>query len=200
MSMNNDPIESLTRMLAKLPSLGPRSAKRIVLNLLQEKDTLMRPLAAQIIETAENVHECKICGNIDVQNPCHICQNDQRQTKTLCVVANVADLWAMERARSFKGQYHVLGGVLSALDGITPQDLKIGSLLTKLETEIEEIIFALPATVDGQSTAHYVAEKIKKSAPDIKITQLAHGVPMGGELDYLDEGTLMTALKSRSNL
>lgn len=201
MRSSSDPIEDLTKMLAKLPALGPRSAKRIVLHLLQEKELLMRPLAMQLLETAERAYECGVCGNIDIQSPCSVCSDKTRHHQTLCIVSGVADLWALERSKSFKGRYHVLGGVLSALDGIGPEHLRIQTLIERLEKEnVEEIIFALPATVDGQSTAHYVAERIKKTERDVKVTQLAHGVPIGGELDYLDEGTLITALKSRSQL
>lgn len=192
-----DPIQDLTKLISRLPSLGPRSAKRIVLHLLQNKETLMNPLADQISKTAKDIITCETCGNLDSISPCHICVDPKRSLHSLCVVSSVSDLWALERSGSYKGRYHVLGGVLSALDGVSPKDLRISELHKRLQDQdISEVIFALPATVDGQSTLHYIANSIKDF--DITITKLAHGVPIGGELDYLDDGTLSTALKSRS--
>ena len=199
--MNNktrNPIDHLIKMLSGLPGLGGRSARRIALHLLSKRATLMIPLAAALKQAAEEIKECTACGNLDMHNPCAICQSLKRDRATLCVVAQVSDVWAIERTASFKGLYHVLGGVLSALDGIGPQDLRIAELQTRLsESDITEVILGLSATVDGQSTAHYITDHIDKAK--IKVTQLSHGVPMGGELDYLDDGTITTALKARKS-
>jgi recombination protein RecR len=189
-------IEQLTIMLRRLPGLGPRSAKRVILHLLKKPDSLMTPLADLIAKTADRVVTCHICGNFDVQSPCEICQDSARDRSTICVVEEVDDLWALESTNSYNGLYHVLGGILSPLDGIGPEDLNIPGLLERLsKSHVNELIMALGATVDGQSTAHYITDHL--DGTDINITRLSHGVPVGGELDYLDEGTLITALKSR---
>ena len=197
--MLDGPLELLVKQLSSLPGLGSRSARRIALHLLTNKEKLMMPLAKNLTYTADAMQICEACGNLDEGTICKICRDPKRDRHTLCVVAGVADLWAVERTRSFKGIYHVLGGVLSALDGIGPQDLTIDSLLSNIkENNVNEIILALSATVDGQSTAHYIVDQINN--PDIKITRLAHGMPVGGELDYMDDGTISTALKARANL
>ncbi|MAU41037.1 MAG: recombination protein RecR [Kordiimonas sp.] len=189
-------IEKLINLLAKLPGLGPRSARRAVLQLVKRKDSLMRPLAQALAEVAEHVHPCSQCGNLDTTDPCHICEDSRRDPGTICVIEDVADLWALERAGAYRGQYHVLGGTLSALDGIGPDDLTIDTLLERAASpDVQEIIIATNATVDGQTTAHYLTERL--STTGVRTSRLAHGVPVGGELDYLDDGTLMAALKSR---
>lgn len=189
-------IEELVSMLAKLPGLGPRSARRAALFLLQNKQRWMLPLAKTLQTTAEQIAPCEICGNLDSLSPCQICRAPERTNRLICVVEQVGDVWAMERARSYNGHYHVLGGTLSPLDGVGPDDLRIASLLERVNTgAVDEVILALNATIDGQTTAHYVADRLKASA--VRLTRLAHGVPIGGELDYLDEGTLATALHSR---
>ncbi len=189
-------IDQLTTMLRRLPGLGPRSAKRVILHLLKKPDSLMTPLADLIAKTADRVVTCQRCGNFDVQSPCEICTDASRDQTTICVVEEVDDLWALEATNSYHGLYHVLGGILSPLDGIGPEDLNIPRLLERLRnSKINELIMALGATVDGQSTAHYITDHLTDST--INITRLSHGVPVGGELDYLDEGTLITALKSR---
>ena len=192
-------IDALARLLAKLPGLGPRSARRAVLHLLKKKESLMLPLATALRDTADHVGPCDICGNLDSQNPCALCNDARRDKTALCVVEDVSDLWALERAGAFRGQYHVLGGTLSALDGIGPDNLNILSLIERVSGgEIKEVILATNATVDGQTTAHYLMDKL---APfGLTLSRLAHGVPVGGELDYLDEGTLLAALKSRRPL
>lgn len=197
MNQNHNPLDTLIKQIASLPGLGNRSARRIALHLLQKKETAMLPLAEALQATAEKVKNCESCGNLDLHSPCHICTDPKRDRSKLCVVAQVSDLWAIERTHAYKGQYYILGGLLSALDGIGPEELRIDRLLShadKLGTQ--ELILALSATVDGQSTAHYIADRFATRAIDI--TRLAHGVPVGGELDYLDEGTIVTALKSRS--
>ena len=197
--IDGGPLDILIKQLSLLPGLGRRSAKRIALHLLTHKDTKMFPLAKTLGHVGEIIETCESCGNLDEGNICRICRDPKRDRDTLCVVATVADLWAIERTRSFRGTYHVLGGVLSALDGIGPKDLSIESLLANIqENNASEVILALSATVDGQSTAHYVTDLIDN--PQITITRLAHGMPMGGELDYLDDGTISTALKARKNL
>lgn len=196
--MYDGPLEHLVKLIATLPGLGSRSAKRMVLHLLTHKDTAMLPLIQALQESANAIEECARCGNLDTVQPCRICRDNARDPATLCVIASVADLWAIERTGAFKGRYHVLGGVLSALDGIGPDDLRIDDLIEKIKnTGINEIIIALSATVDGQSTAHVLTDHIHDANPDVKITKLAHGVPVGGELDYLDDGTIATALQSR---
>ena len=199
--MAGNDIEKLIKQVAKLPSLGTRSARRIVLQLIKKRDDLLLPLIAQMQDVADNIKTCEICGNFDTSSPCAICQDNERDHSLLCVVQDVADLWAMERVSFFKGKYHVLGGILSALDGITPEDLNIYTLLERIKKDdVKEVILALPATIDGQITAHYLVSKIKEESPETKITTLAQGIPMGAELDYMDEGTLQLALNSRKNL
>ena len=194
--MQDGPLQHLIKMLSNLPGLGNRSARRIALHLLNNKEQTMKPLAQLIERTANEIRSCTICGNLDMHDPCNICQNAKRRDDQICVVAQVSDLWAIERTSAYKGQYHVLGGLLSALDGIGPEQLNIKSLLNRAENqEVKEIILALSATVDGQSTAHYISDQLQHTALDI--THLAHGVPVGGELDYLDDGTITTALRSR---
>ena len=194
---HDGPLNNLIRMLAGLPGLGNRSARRVALHLLSKRRTAMIPLAEAIKRAAEEVRECNVCSNLDMQDPCGICQDPKRDRTKICVVAGVSDLWAVERTGAFKGTYHVLGGLLSAIDGIGPNDLRIEQLVARThDSPVEEIILALSATVDGQSTAHYIADHLDSNR--LKITRLAHGVPVGGELDYLDDGTIMTALKSRS--
>jgi recombination protein RecR len=188
-------IERLIDLMAKLPGLGPRSARRAVLHLIKKRALQMQPLAEQMARVAATARECLNCGNIGTTDICAICADDARATGELCVVADVADLWAMERAGVFKGRYHVLGGTLSALDAIGPEDLRIPKLLDRVPSEgITEVILALSATVDGQTTAHYIADRL---GAGIRVTSLAQGVPIGGELDYLDDGTIAAALKAR---
>ena len=188
-------IERLIDMMAKLPGLGPRSARRAVLHLIKKRALQMQPLAEQMARVAATARECLNCGNIGTTDICAICADDARATGEICVVADVADLWAMERAGVFKGRYHVLGGTLSALDAIGPEDLRIPKLLDRVPSEgITEVILALSATVDGQTTAHYIADRL---GAGIKVTSLAQGVPIGGELDYLDDGTIAAALRAR---
>ncbi len=193
---NNNELDHLISLLSKIPGLGPRSARRAALQLIKKKDSLMRPLSNALASVAENVHPCVNCGNLDVENPCHICESEKRNRTIICVVEDVSDLWALERAGTFRGLYHVIGGTLSALDGVGPDDLNINSLIGRAaDLNLKEIIIATNATVDGQTTAHYITEQLK--AFDVEISRLAHGVPIGGELDYLDDGTLTTALNSR---
>ena len=192
-------IEKLVKQIAKLPSLGTRSSRRIVLQLLKKRENLLLPLIESLNEVAAKVQTCEICGNFDTESPCSICASEKRDGQQLCVVQDVADLWAMERVSFFKGKYHVLGGVLSALDGIAPEDLNIDSLLARIgRVNVSEIILALPATVDGQITSHYLVSRLKDS--NVKVTTLAQGIPMGAELDYMDEGTIQLALNSRKQL
>lgn len=189
-------IERLIQLLAKLPGLGPRSARRAALHLLKKRDALLVPLAEAMGDAAEKISTCGECGNLDVVEPCSICRGTSRDPKVICVVETVGDLWALERASTFRGRYHVLGGVLSALDGIGPGELNIAKLIDRAKGEdVSEIILALNATVDGQTTAHFLTDKLAEISVDI--TSLARGVPVGGELDYLDEGTLAAAFKSR---
>lgn len=192
-------IEKLIKIIAKLPSLGTRSSRRIVLQLLKKRESLFLPLIESMTEVSENIKTCEICGNFDTTSPCSICASEKREDTTLCVVQDVADLWAMERVSFFKGKYHVLGGVLSALDGVAPEDLNIETLLSRIKKDgVKEIILALPATVDGQITSHYLVSKLK--GEDVKVTTLAQGIPMGAELDYMDEGTIQLALNSRKTM
>ena len=194
--MSQDPLKHLMRLISKLPGLGPRSARRAVIHLLQNRETLMQPLAQEIQRAADDIATCHLCGNLDLTDPCHICNHPGRDRHVICVVEDVADLWALERNAAYKGQFHVLGGTLSALDGIGPEDLRLKELLKRIEDDqIEEVILALNATIDGQTTAHFVADQLADK--ELKITAIAHGVPVGGELDYLDEGTITTALQSR---
>ncbi len=189
-------IERLIQALARLPGLGPRSARRAALLLIKKKDALMRPLDEALREAIAKVTTCRICGNVDTIDPCTICRDERRDPKTLCVVEDVADLWALERAGAHKGPYHVLGGTLSALDGVRPEDLSIGALIKRAKSvQVEEVILATNATVDGQTTAHYIADALESAG--VKTSRLAHGVPVGGELDYLDDGTLTAAMKAR---
>lgn len=197
--MTEGPLENLIRLLSGLPGLGNRSARRIALHLLSKRGSLMMPLSHALADAAENVKSCSTCGNLDMADPCGICRDHRRNDTQICVVANVSDVWAIDRTGAFKGRYHVLGGLLSALDGIGPEDLRINTLVERVKAQsdtLEEVILALSATVDGQSTAHYISDHI--SPLGIKISHLAHGVPVGGELDYLDDGTITTALRSRA--
>ena len=193
---HNSDIDQLILLLSKLPGLGPRSARRAVLHLIRKRESLMQPLSRMLEQVATNTHQCDQCGNLDTTNPCAVCTDARRDKGTICVVEDVADLWALDRSGHYKGLYHVLGGSLSALEGRTPDDLNIHSLITRAAApEITEIILATSATVDGQTTAHYIIERLKDV--DVTITAIAHGVPVGGELDYLDDGTLSQALKAR---
>jgi len=190
-------IERLIQLLAKVPGLGPRSARRAALHLIKKKEQLLSPLAAAMAEAAEKVRICSTCGNVDTSDPCMICTDPRRDADTLIIVEDVSDLWALERAAAMNVRYHVLGGTLSPLDGIGPEQLNIRSLVDRVAGgEVKEIILAVNATVEGQTTAHYLTDQL--SGFDIKVTRLAHGVPVGGELDYLDEGTLAAALRSRT--
>ncbi len=194
--MASQEIDALAQALSRLPGLGPRSARRVVLHLMKKRETVLQPLlrALQIVD--ERLLQCGVCGNIDTIDPCGICSDPRRDTRSICVVEDVADLWALDRSRLFPGKFHVLGGKLSALDGIRPEDLNIDGLLSRVAAGgIDEVVLAMNATLDGQTTAHYLAERLE-SFP-IRLTQLAHGVPVGGELDYLDDGTLAQALRAR---
>ena len=192
-------IDRLIQLLARLPGLGPRSARRSVLQLLKKREAVMKPLALALRDVADRVVVCDGCGNLDTQSPCHVCEDVRRDISVICVVEDVADLWALDRSETFKGRYHVLGGTLSALDGVGPQDLNIVALGQRVSTgEVKEVILALNATVDGQTTSHYLAELLAEH--DVKVTALAHGVPVGGELDYLDDGTLAAALRARTKV
>ena len=194
-------IERLIQVLARLPGLGPRSARRAALHLIKKKETILAPLAEAAKAAAEHVGICSVCGNVDTTDPCAICTDRRRDPAVLVVVEDVADLWALERASAVNGYYHVLGGTLSPLDGVGPDDLNIASLVTRVAASqggVREIIIAVNATVEGQTTAHYIIDRL--AGVKVKITRLAHGVPVGGELDYLDEGTLAAAVKSRSEL
>jgi len=196
LSSRVDPIERLIESLAKLPGLGPRSARRAVLHILRKRESYMLPLAALLKEVAEAVKACERCGNLDTESPCRICRDGKRDPSVLCVVEEVADLWALERTGSFKGRYHVLGGTLSALNGTGPEDLNIPKLFARAgEKSVKEIILATNATLDGQTTAHYIRERLK--GLPVQVTAIAHGVPVGGELDYLDDGTLAAAIRER---
>lgn len=189
-------IEALIALLAKVPGLGPRSARRAALQLLKKKDVLMTPLANALAQAAEKVAACSNCGALDTQDPCALCAAMDRDDGLICVVAEVGDVWALERAGAFKGRYHVLGGVLSALDGVRPDDLRIAKLMERASAPgVREVILALSATVDGQTTAHYLVERLQPL--NVTVSRLSHGVPVGGELDLLDDGTLFAALQSR---
>jgi recombination protein RecR len=189
-------LDRLIDMLAKLPSLGPRSARRAALFLLKRRESLMEPLSLALQETARRIRPCSVCGNLDTADPCALCRDPRRESDTLCVVEEVADLWAIERSGGFKGRYHVLGGTLSALDGIGPEELRIEPLVARVRAAgMREVILALNATVEGQTTAHFIADRL--AATGATVSRLAHGVPVGGELDYLDEGTLTAALAAR---
>jgi len=192
-------IDNLVAVFSRLPGFGPRSAKRVVLQLLKKQDVLMTPLINALKLAKNNVCDCEICGNIDTKSPCGVCNDLKRDKTTICVVENVADLWAMERTDIYKGKFHILGGALSAIDGITPQHLNIDGILNRIKQDnISEIILATNLTVEGQSTAHYLAEILRPY--NIKTTRLANGVPVGGELDYLDDGTLAVALQARQEI
>ncbi|HBT41414.1 MAG TPA: recombination protein RecR [Rhodospirillaceae bacterium] len=194
-------IDRLITLLAKLPGLGPRSARRAVLYLMKRSDSLMEPMARALDAAAANIKTCAICGNLDTRDPCEICTDDRRDAAQICVVEDVADLWALERTAGFKGHYHVLGGTLSALDGVTPEDLRIPGLCSRIQAGgVKEVILATNATVDGQTTAHYIADRVAGLGKDVVVSGLAHGVPVGGELDYLDDGTLTAAMKARRPL
>jgi recombination protein RecR len=189
-------IERLIQLLARLPGLGPRSARRAALHLIKKREQLMMPLASALEAASEKITVCRVCGNIDSQNPCTVCTDPRRDPSVIVVVADVADLWALERAQAVSARYHVLGGTLSPLDGVGPEDLMIEQLVNRVHSgDVKELILALSATVDGQTTAHYITDLVASSG--VKVTRLAHGVPVGGELDYLDEGTLAAAIKQR---
>ena len=189
-------IEILITLLAKLPGLGPRSARRAVLHLIKRRESLAQPLTKAMGDVLENILTCSACGNLDTQDPCQLCTNPKRDATLICVVEDVADLWALERAKVFQGHYHVLGGTLSALDGVGPGDLNIPGLIDRVGNGgINEVILATSATVDGQTTAHFLCDRL--AGTGVQVTELAHGVPVGGELDYLDDGTLGAALKAR---
>lgn len=197
--MAGEQIEHLIQLLAKLPGLGPRSARRAALHLLKRREALMQPLARAIAAAAEAIHKCSACGNLDSGAVCAICRDPKRDGTVICVVEDVADLWALERAGAFGGRYHVLGGTLSALDGVGPEDLGIAELVARArDPSVTEVILAMSATVDGQTTAHYVTDRLADC--QATISRLAHGVPVGGELDYLDDGTLTAALRARRPL
>jgi recombination protein RecR len=190
-------IERLIALLARLPGLGPRSARRAALFLIKKREQIMAPLGAALQTAFDKIEICRTCGNIDTRNPCTVCVDSRRERNILVVVADVADLWALERAHAVNARYHVLGGTLSPLDGIGPQDLSIDALVARAhDPEVTEVILALNATVDGQTTAHYITDLLQEA--NVKVTRLAHGVPVGGELDYLDEGTLSAAIRQRT--
>ncbi len=198
--MASQEIETLASALARLPGLGPRSARRAVLWLVKRRETALAQIVEALAAVQERLVECPICGNVDTRSPCGICADTRRDPRQLCVVEDVADLWALDRAKLFPGRYHVLGGRLSALEGVRPEDLTIGKLIERVtdrseEGAIDEVVLAMNATLEGQTTAHYIAERLE--AYPVRITQLAHGLPVGGELDYLDEGTLAQALRAR---
>lgn len=194
--MSTSDIDTVIQLLSRLPGLGPRSARRAALHLVKKRESLMTPLAGALERAAESIQACSVCGNLDTSDPCSVCTSSRRDRSVICVVEDVADLWAMERVASYKGLYHVLGGTLSALDGIGPEDLNIHGLISRAcEDGVKEVILATNATVDGQTTAHYIAERLENAG--VSVSGLAHGVPVGGELDYLDEGTLSAALKAR---
>lgn len=190
-------IERLIQLLARLPGLGPRSARRAALHLIKKREQLMAPLGSALQMAMDKIEICRVCGNIDSQNPCTVCTDDKRDPSVIVVVADVADLWALERAAAVNARYHVLGGTLSPLDGIGPEDLAIDALISRgHDPAVKEVILALNATVDGQTTVHYITDLLHNAG--VKVTRLAHGVPVGGELDYLDEGTLSAAMRSRT--
>lgn len=194
--MASSELEALTQALSRLPGLGPRSARRAVLHLIKKRDGVMEPLLTALAEVSEKLSTCSICGNVDTSDPCGICKDTKRDDRLLCVVEEVSDLWALDKSRLFPGRFHVLGGRLSALDGVRPEDLSIDGLLSRVEKGgIDEVVLAMNATLEGQTTAHYLTERLEKFP--VRLTQLAHGLPVGGELDYLDEGTLAQALRAR---
>ena len=194
--MASQEIENLVQALAKLPGLGPRSARRAVLYLLKRPETAMKPILAAMERVDERLVSCGICGNVHTQDPCQICNDPRRDEKSLCVVEEVSDLWALDKSRLFPGKFHVLGGKLSALDGVRPEDIGIDKLIRRVDAGgIDEVVLAMNATLEGQTTAHYIAERLENFP--IRLSQLSHGIPVGGELDYLDEGTLAQALRAR---
>ena len=194
--MASQEIEALATALARLPGLGPRSARRAVLHLMKRREAALQPLLGALQTVSERLSTCSICGNVDTSDPCTICRDPRRDERSLCVVEEVSDLWALDRSRLFPGRYHVLGGRLSALEGVRPEDLHIDGLIRRIaDGGIDEVVLAMNATLEGQTTAHYLAERLEKFP--VRLTQLAHGLPVGGELDYLDEGTLAQALRAR---
>ena len=194
--MASPEIEALTQALARLPGFGPRSARRAVLHLVKKRDNALVPLRVALTAVEERLSTCSTCGNVDTSDPCAICADPRRDPRSLCVVEDVSDLWALERSRLFPGRFHVLGGRLSALEGVRPEDLAIDPLVARVaKGEIDEVVLAMNATLEGQTTAHYVADRVERYP--VRLTQLAHGLPVGGELDYLDEGTLAQALRAR---
>ena len=194
--MASQQIEALVQTLSRLPGLGPRSARRAVLHLLKKRETAMAPLLRALEAVNDSLSSCSICGNIDTADPCSVCTDTRRDPRMLCVVEEVADLWALDRSRLFPGRFHVLGGRLSALEGVRPEDLTIDALVRRIEAGgIDEVVLAMNATLEGQTTAHYIADRLGRFP--VRLTQLAHGLPVGGELDYLDEGTLAQALRAR---
>jgi recombination protein RecR len=194
--MASQEIEALTQALARLPGLGPRSARRAVLHLIKKREAALTPLLRALQKVSERLAICSTCGNVDTIDPCSVCADPRRDTRLLCVVEEVSDLWALDRSRLFPGRFHVLGGRLSALDGVRPEDLAIDRLVARLARGgIDEVVLAMNATLEGQTTAHYLAERLERFP--VRLTQLAHGLPVGGELDYLDEGTLAQALRAR---
>ena len=194
--MASPQIDALTQALARLPGLGPRSARRAVLHLMKKREGALEPLLAALTAVSQTLSTCSSCGNVDTSDPCSLCRDPRRDDRMLCVVEEVADLWALDRARLFPGRYHVLGGRLSALEGVRPEDLGIDRLVARVaQGGIDEVVLAMNATLEGQTTAHYLVERLDKFP--IRLTQLAHGLPVGGELDYLDEGTLAQALRAR---
>ncbi len=199
MSSNNQEIDALITLLAKLPGMGPRSARRAVLHMIKKRALLLTPLADAMFAVAATAQECLVCGNIGTRDRCDVCEDQRRSNGQICVVEDVSDLWAMERTKVFKGRYHVLGGSLSALDGVGPEELRIPSLISRvLAEEVSEVILALNATVDGQTTAYYIADQLEDAG--VVLTSLAQGVPIGGELDYLDDGTISAALNARKSV
>ena len=194
--MKNDDINILINLISKIPGLGPRSARRSVLRLIKSPEKLMLPLANKLIEVAQKVKICEICGNLDIDKICSICMDQDRDLSKICVVEDISDLWALERSGSYKGRYHVLGGVLSAIDGVNPEDLNIKKLIKNIKSnDIKEVILATSATLAGQTTSYYISDLLKNTT--VIISRLAQGIPIGGELDYLDDGTIGTALTSR---
>ncbi|NKD45031.1 recombination protein RecR [Haematospirillum jordaniae] len=194
--MVSNPIERLTRLVARLPGLGPRSARRVVLHLLRRRETVLTPLITALEEVERAVRVCPECGNLDMQAPCSLCEDHRRDPSVICVVEHVDDLWALERSGAFSGHYHVLGGLLSAVNGTGPEDLRLNGLTERIQKkDVQEVILALPATLDGQTTAHYIADTLRPLP--IATSGLARGVPVGGELNWLDDGTLVQALKAR---
>ena len=197
--MESEEIKILIKLMSKIPGLGPRSARRSVLSLIKKPEKLMLPLANALIQVSENINLCSICGNIDSDNICGICKDEKRDSTTICVVEDISDLWALERSSNFKGRYHILGGVLSAIDGVNPEDLRIKELLENISTnKVKEVILATSATIAGQTTSFYITDLLEDK--DIIVSKLAQGIPMGGELDYLDDGTIGAALDSRKIL